>query len=179
MGQLTHTTAEVEEGVERGMGIGWGVYDDSTYTSGSPLSVASARVQLTIDGLGGATNTDYLPEGVTEFWNTTSNTIVAQRLGDAFDVRLGFKATSSAANSYFDIEFDIGNGSPTIIAGQTKIAPKGIGVETQYTVDIPVYALGTFLSNGCKIYIDTTDSGFTLSIYDITILIKRDYTQEA
>lgn len=178
MGQIKQTTNQVEEGVERAIGIGWAVYDDSTYTSGSPLTIASTRTQLAIDGLGGSTNKTYLPDGVTDFWNTTTNAIIAQRLGDAFDVRLGFKATSSAVNSYFDIEFDIGNGSPTIIAGQTKIAPKGIGVETQYTVDIPVYALSTFVTNGCAIYVDTTDSAFTLSIYDMTILIKRDYTQE-
>jgi hypothetical protein len=178
MGQLKQTTAEVEEGVERGLGIGWAVYDDSTYTSASPLSIASTTTQVTIDGLGGSTNTTYLPDGVTEFWNTTSNTIVAERVGDAFDVRLGFKAKSTAVNSYFDITFDIGSPSGIVIAGQTKICPKGAGVETQYTVDIPIYALATFITNGCKIFIDTSASAFTLTVYDLTLMVKRDYTQE-
>lgn len=177
MGQLKQTTAQVEEGVERGYGIGWQTCDDSQYTSGSPLVIASAKTKLTLNCLGGATNDTYLPEGVTTFWDEPNNKIVAQRVGDAFDVRLGFKATSSAVNSYFDITFDIG-GAVGVVAGQTKIAPKGAGVETQYTVDIPLFALGTFLANGCEIYIDTTASAFTLSVYDMTLFIKRDYTQE-
>ena len=167
---------EFDESVERALGIGWEVCDDGTYTSASPLTIASAKTQITLDCLGGSTNKDYLPEGVASFWDGTNNKIVAERVGDAFDVRFGFKAKSSAVNSYFDVTFDIGDPSGIVIAGQTKIAPKGAGVETQYTIDIPIYALSTFITNGCKIWVDTTASAFTLSMYDMTLFIKRDYT---
>ena len=172
------TQTQFESGINRANGMGYGVYDDSTYTSASPLAIASTATQLTIDGLGGSTYVDQLPEGVTEFWNTTTNRIVSPNIGDAYDLRLGFKAKSSSVNSYFDIRFDIGSPSGIVIAGQTKICPKGIGVETSYTIDIPIFSLSTFVSNGCAIWIDTTASAFTLSMYDITLMIKRDYDAE-
>ena len=164
---------------EKALAIGWVIYQDSTYTAGSPLSVASAKVQLTNDGLGAGTNKSDLPEDVTDFWDSVTNTIISDNEGASFDIRLQFTATSSAVNTYFDVTFDIGGAGTTIIAGQTKIAPKGIGVPTRYTVDIPIFSLATFIANGCKIYLDTSAAAFTLSVYDIYLMVKRDYKRIA
>jgi hypothetical protein len=170
------TKTQVDEGVERGIGMGYGVYDDSTYTSASPLVIANTSTQITIDGLGSSTYTDQLPEGVTEFWDSVTNRIVTDTVGDAFDLRLGFKAKSSATNSFFDITFDIGDPSGIVVAGQSKVMPKGLNTETRLTVDIPIFALSTFVANGCAIWFNTNVSGITLSVYDITLMVKRDYT---
>ena len=166
---------EFDSGANKANAIGWATYDGSAYTSVSPLTIASTKTQITIDGLGGSTNTDDLPDGVSDYWNPATNRIIPTAVGDAFDVRVGFKAKSSAVNAYFDITFDIGTPDGIVIAGETKMCPKGAGVETQYSVDIPIYALATFLANGCAIHFDTTASAFTLSVYDITIFLKQDY----
>jgi hypothetical protein len=176
MGQLTQTTAEVQTNLDKTESMGWANYADTAYTSGSPLSIASARVQLTNNKLGSTTDETDLPDGVTEFVNSSS-AIIASSAGDAFDVRIFFKAKVNALTSYFDMEFDIGNGGSVIIAAQTLIAPKGSGVETSYVVDLPLFALATFVANGCKIYLDTTSSGDTLTAYEIRWFIKRDYTR--
>jgi hypothetical protein len=170
------TQAQYEEAEERARGMGYGVYDDSTYTSASPLTIVNASTQLTIDGLGSSTYTDQLPADIVKFWDSTTNRIVTDTIGDAFDIRLGFKAKSSATNSYFDVRFDIGNPSGIVIAGQSKLMPKGSGTETSITVDIPLYALGTFITNGCAIWLDSSVSNTTLTAYDFTLMIKRDYT---
>ena len=75
---------------------GWAYYKDDQYDDsalpGSALELTVTggvpdRTQLTIDGLEGTTNKNYLPDGVTDFWDTTNDYIVAE-LGDSFDVRI-------------------------------------------------------------------------------------------
>jgi len=172
---MPYTNTQVNTAVGRGINMGWAMYVDSTYTSGSPLSVAGTSVQITNDGLGVGTNTSYLPPDSVTLWDTSTNKIVSYTIGNSFDLRLGFKSKVNSANSYFDIIFDIGDPSGVVIAANTLVAPKGNGVETSYFVDIPIFSLDTFVANGCKIFADSTESGHTYTIYDITLMIKQDY----
>jgi len=154
--------------------IGWAIYEDSQYTSVSPLASSNANTQLTINGLGAGTTTTYLPTGVTELWNTTSNKIVADELGDAYDVRLDFKANPSNASDYAEIVFDIGDGGgPVPVVSRTITFAKTSA--TSFSIGFPIAALATFMTNGCKIYIDTSGSGDAVDIYDISLFIKRDF----
>lgn len=154
--------------------IGWASYEDSQYTSGAPLNSSNANTQLTINGLGAGTNTTYLPVGVTEFWNTTSNKIVADELGDAYDVRLDFKADPATASDYAEIVFDIGDGGGTVPVVSRTITFAKTGASS-FSIGFPIAALASFMTNGCKIYIDTSGSGDAIDIYDISLFIKRDF----
>lgn len=153
---------------------GWANYSDSVYTSSNKLRSAAARTKVTIDGLGSTTTKDHLPAEVTDFWDTTNNVITAVSEGDAYDLRISFVAESTAANDWFDIELDIG-GAVGVIANRTETFPKGIGVAHNFMWSLPVYVGGTFVSNGASIYINTSDSGDTVDLYDFRIMIKRDY----
>jgi len=153
---------------------GWAVYHDSTYTVGAPLTVASARVKLTNDTAGSGTDKTYLPASVTDFWNSTTNKITPENVGDAYDVRIQFKAKCSTVSAFFDFEIDIG-GSLGVITSRTLSSSKGANTEQRYSVGIPVFTLATFVANGGEIYINSIDDGTTVSIYDIQIFIKRDY----
>jgi hypothetical protein len=159
------------QGIAGHRGNGWANYVDTQYTSGSPLIVNNARVQLTCNGLGAATNKEYLPAGVEDFW--TDNKIYLGGVGDSGDLRINFTALPQA-NAFFDIELDIGTDTPNIIAVETENVPKG-NVETKFTIAFPIFSLDTFIANGCKIYINTTDSDKRVDIYNISIFIKRDY----
>lgn len=154
--------------------IGWAVYEDSQYTSVSPLASSNANTQLTINGLGAGTTTTYLPTNVTELWNTTSNKIVADQLGDAYDVRLDFKADPATASDYAEIVFDIGDGGGTLPVVSRTITFAKVGASS-FSIGFPIAALATFMTNGCKIYIDTSGSGDAIDIYDISLFIKRDF----
>lgn len=156
------------------MGKGWAVYQDDTYTSGSPLVIASTQSQLTCDGAGSGTNKSYLPDGVSDFWNTTTNKITPENIGDCYDLRVQFKAKCSTVSAYFDFELDIG-GALGIITARTLSSSKGANTEQRYSVGLPVFSLSTFVANGGTIYLNSTDDGTTVSVYDIQILIKRDY----
>lgn len=150
---------------------GWGQYSDSAYTSGFPLPVDSGvRTKVTIDGLGSQTNTDGLPTGVTDLWNTSTNKIIPAGVNDAYQVRLTFKQqlVVGAADKYTDIELDIG-GAPGVIYDDTKLFIKGTS-PLSVTVSFPVYTGTTFNTNGGEFYITpSADAEF----YDFQVSIFR------
>ena len=153
---------------------GWAIYIDSTYTSGSPLVINKAEANFPVNGLGSATNKEYLPTGVTDLWDAGStNKIIADGVGDSYLCRLDFKAISATANAYAVISFDVGSGSPNIIASETVTFPKGDGEIHVFSTTISLFALDTFVDNGCKITISTVDGDHNISFYDFGIFIQR------
>ena len=153
--------------------IGWGFYSDSTYTSGSPLNSNNAKTQITIDGLGATTETGYLPTGVTNLWS--SNKITPAVLGDSYDLRLDFTAAPTGVSDYAEVLLDIGTGgSPINIVSRTVTFAKAGA--TSVSIGFPIFALSTFMANGGTLYFDTSVSGDNIDIYDISLFLKRDFT---
>lgn len=126
---------------------GWAQYDESVkITEGTGLSLpAGVRTPLTIDGLGSLTNTDGLPTGVTEFWNTSTNKFTPAGLNDAYDLRLFFIARCATTNAYLDVDLDIG-GSVGILAQQSFSFVKSI--DQYFNTNLSVFTAATFLANG-------------------------------
>ena len=154
---------------------GWALYADSTYTSGSPLAINNAKVQITCDALGSTTYKGELPTGVTDLWDATNNKITPVNDGDAYSLRLTFNA-QGPQNAYFDIGLDIGTdiqASPIVVAKETKIHPKGAGVTSGYSFDIPIFSRSTFIANGGKLFIDTSDDAIQLDVFDIVVYLCR------
>ena len=174
-GQLTYTTAEIDQFLTRVDHLGWAVYFDDQFTEGSPYVVNNTRTNIIINGLGSATVTDHLPNSVASLWDTNTNEIVSSNLGNSYDVRLQFKAKAAVGATFFDIEFDIGDGAGPIIAARTLGAPKANGVEIQYSIGIPLFSMATFTNNGCGIWINTTVDATNLSIYDVQVYISQDF----
>ena len=174
-GQLTYTTAEIDQFLTRVDNLGWAVYFDDQFTEGSPYVVNNTRTNIIINGLGSATVTDYLPDSVASLWDTNTNEIVSSKIGNSYDVRLQFKAKAAVGATFFDIEFDIGDGAGPIIAARTMGAPKANGVEIQYSIGIPLFSMATFTNNGCGIWINTTVDATNLSIYDVQVYISQDF----
>jgi len=174
-GQLTYTTAEIDQFLTRVDHLGWAVYFDDQFTEGSPYVVNNTRTNIIINGLGSATVTDYLPNSVASLWDTNTNEIVSSKIGNSYDVRLQFKAKAAVGATFFDIEFDIGDGAGPIIAARTLGAPKANGVEIQYSIGIPLFSMATFTNNGCGIFINTTVDATNLSIYDVQVYISQDF----
>jgi hypothetical protein len=172
-GTLSYTTAEVDQFLTRVDHLGWAVYFDDQYTEGSPLVIDDTRTNLMINGQGAATITTYLPNAVTILWDTNNNEIVSSAIGNAYNVRVQFKAKAAVGATFFDIEFDIGNGAGPVIASRTLGAPKASGVEIQYSVGLPIYSMETFVANGCGVYLDSTPDSATISVYDLQIHIQQ------
>lgn len=149
--------------------FGWAYYDDSQYTSGSPLNINNTTTQVTIDGLGSSTELSYLPDGIS-FFDTTTSEITPENIGDSYILRFDFNAISASNNVLFDVEIDIGSGSPNLVYDQTLTIVKGSNTEQRYSLAIPIYTLNTFLTNGGKIKIATTNN---VNFYDFGLFITR------
>jgi hypothetical protein len=171
MGQLTQTTAEVQADLDHVEAKGWAEYVDGTYVSFATGLALTTRTKLECDGLGAASNTTYEP-AVGPLWDTTNDKLLAYASGDAYDVRIEFKAQNTQPTSLFDVEFDIG-GAVGVISERTSVMPKGANTTVNFSIGVPLYSLGTFVSNGCTLYL-TPDTG-TLTVWDIKIFVKRDF----
>jgi len=146
---------------------GWGYYQDNQYTSGSPLNINNTTTQVTINGLGASTNTTFLPTG-TSFFDTSTSEITPDETGVAFIMRFDFKAKSATNNVSFDLLIDIGNPSP--LYDNVYNVSKGINTEQRYSISIPIYCLATFVANGGKIKLRTTNN---IDFYDFGLFIAR------
>lgn len=93
--------------------IGWADYNDST-TATTPISVTGGAgyVDITNDGAGVYSNSAYLPVGVTDIWNTTTNLFdfSSMKLGDMIDIRLDLDITTTAVNQEVDVVLELGIG---------------------------------------------------------------------
>lgn len=146
---------------------GWAYYQDSLYTSGSPLSISSGvRTQILINGSGSATRTAFLPGGTTALWDGTKITPI--KYGDNYICRLDFEVNPASNNQHLDVELQVDTGN--IIFSYSLPLTKGAGSDMQFALTIPAYVGNTFLANGGKIFF--TPSG-NCTFYNFGIFISR------
>ena len=150
---------------------GWQQVTDTTYTSGSPLTIATGvtgKIQTgTITQI-----TTQLPTGVTTFWDNTTDKLVAVNNGDAFTLSLRFKAKMDVANGIADLGINIG-GTLNVISQETLLFSKGSDTEQRFDVDLSYFTGTTFISNGG--IIEVTPINGNISIYDIVLVIIRTH----
>lgn len=154
----------------RSGGGGWGNYTDATHTIGSPQSViSSTRTLVTIDGAGGATNTEYINDLPSNLWS--SNKIHPETIGETYLIRISLivDPATGSSNHYMDIELDIGGGIG-VIAGHTQILIKASA--SRYTITLGIFCLSTFVANGGEIYVTPS---VNCDIYGKEIYLNRIY----
>ena len=152
---------------------GWAIYDDLASAT-TPVSIANTKHQITIDGLGPVNETTYLPIGVTSLWNSTTNKITPAKLGDAYDIRVDFEVDATSVNDYANFIVDIGTDvSPNPIVNRSITFQK-TGVSS-FSVGFPVGVRSDFMTNGARLFIDTSGSGSTIQLSNVDLFIKRDF----
>ena len=156
---------------------GFGYYvDDNTGGAIVAGNGEGSAVQMTINGLGSATNTDSLPDvikGVSQLWDTSTNKITPIYDGDQYNLRVSVQVTATDSNpTFLSCAMDIGTLTfPDIrIFEDTKTLRTG-GFPQIYTFSFPIFTLTTFLANGGKFYF-YCNSG-TADLENRTILISR------
>lgn len=91
--------------------IGFADYSDSA-TSTTPISVTGGAgyVDLTNDGLGVYTIKTYLPDGVTDVYDSSINRFDFSELslGDMLDIRLDIEVTTTSPSQQVDITLELG-----------------------------------------------------------------------
>lgn len=153
---------------------GWSNYADSQYTSGSPLAVSGGvRTQITINGLGSATNTSLANGMHADVWS--GNTFRPSDIGECYNLRLTCIVTqaTSGTGTYVTFEMDIGTqGVPFIAATESVSLLKGQGVPTQMTISAPFFTLDTFGRNGGKLYITPS---VDITAWSFALFIQRTF----
>lgn len=153
--------------------FGWAIYSDSAATS---QTIGTTPVKLLVNGLGSATNTTYKPTGyVGEMWDTANNKILAETVGDSFDLRLDLTINAKSSNpNRITMKLDIGGGaSPSIVIVERDST---VQKTTPFTIDIgiPIFSLDTFVANGGQIFLEV-DTG-TVTVTNRSVFLKRDFS---
>lgn len=153
--------------------LGWIQISDSQFTESSPMNVLQNNRTLLINN--GNSILDLVGmSGSTTIWNTTTNKIQPNNIGDSFDIRVQFKVNPNLNNRNLTLDLDIG-GTQGVIWSKTIRLARGANVDTQVTEQLDIYALGTFVTNGGTLNV-TCDGD--ISVYDIVFKIERKFIND-
>jgi len=165
---------------------GWAFFVDGTYlTEPTGLNItADTRTIVENDGTSGLTNTTEINDLGLTIWNPTFNAINPKKSGDAYIVRVTFKAqtSSGASNNYVNLDLDIGTGgigTGPIIWAESKPMLKGASTTTPFSFTIPIFALPPFYSESYTSGeggIFHITSNVNITIWDIRVFINRTYS---
>lgn len=150
---------------------GWALYTDSLKTIGSPL-VINQGTTATLTNNSNTFIDSFLPLGTVSLYNSATNKITPESVGDYYILTVRFKAKNTNVNGYFDFGIDL-SGALGVQFMETLTFVKGANTEQNFAIVIPMYSLETFVSNGGIPKI-TSDVGDT-SIYNISYQITRIY----
>ena len=156
----TITTADIFSG-------GFADYNDLA-TQSTPLivTVPGSPVALTNDGLGAFTNKTYLPTGVTDVWDTSTNMFDWSdlSLGDMVDIRLDIDLITASPNTEIKVDLHLGTGGGAYtIPFITDKDFKNVGTHKENRFNGIYMGDANTLNNGGKFMI-TTDKDCTLKV---------------
>ena len=146
---------------------GWGLYQDTQYTTGARLSI-SAGVRTKIPNNAGGGVESYLPAGVGSFYNGTTGKITPAKNGDSYSLRINFSSASGSQNNFATIDLDIGGGQGIILQRDITY-PKGTNDEVFSSTSL-IFTLATFITNGGDLNI--TPNG-DIDIWAVSYTISR------
>ena len=151
-----------------GTGTGWTRYDDGTYTSSNKLSLApNTEVVLPNDGA-----TVYRSYDGIDYYNGSTNTVLADNLNDVYLMTVVFKASAPNANQTFlRVHLDSQNGTPYTRVGEDVPFPKGNDVVHDEHMMFQYYADSSFVENGSQIKIEAV--GGLVEVWDIIFFIQK------
>lgn len=153
---------------------GWATYNDTQYTSGSPLAIL-ADTDTLLPNNKGSNIESQMPTDITTFYD---GTVITGRNGDDIIISVDlFITPTSVATTECEIWFDItgGTGTPATLANLYRRVftfPKGNGVERKISFSHSGYTLNTWEANGAVAYIVANG---TATLHDVQYIIKRTH----
>jgi hypothetical protein len=151
---------------------GFGQYQDSRTTVGSPVLTMATGVRTKYVNNGAGLTLEHLPSDATvPLWNVTTNKHIPIRENDTYDIRTSFVAENYAGTDpYVLCELDIG-GSIGVIFSLLIPLIKG-GAAQPCSFSFPVFTGSTYIVNGGEIYLTFVGTG-SCDIYKTTNMINR------
>lgn len=151
---------------------GWGQYQDSRTTVGTPVFNIATGVRTKYVNNGVGLTLEYLPSDATvPFWDVATNTHIAIAENDVYDIRTSFVAENYAGTDpYVLCELDIGGGIGVIFSQIIPLIKGGVAQPCSFA--FPVFTGSTYIVNGGEIYLTYVGTG-TCDIYKTQNLIHR------
>ena len=151
-----------------GQGLGWARYDDGLYTSSNKLSL-SIGVEVVLPNNAA---TSYRSATGVDYYNGTTQKVLADNLNDTYMMTIVFKYSAPNANqTYLEMHFQGGNGTPYDRIRNTITFPKGNDVAHDSHAVFQYYADSSFVTNGSQWKI--TANGGTAQVWDIIYFIQK------
>ena len=151
---------------------GWGQYQDSRTTVGTPVFNTATGVRTKFLNNGAGLTLEYLPSDATvPLWNVTTNKHIPVAENDVYDIRTSFVAENYAGTSpYVLCELDIGGGIGVIFSQIIPLIKGGVAQPCSFA--FPVFTGSTYIVNGGEIYLTYVGTG-TCDIFKTQNLIHR------
>ena len=151
-----------------GSGLGWTRYDDGQYTSANKLSLA-LDTETVLPNNAASVYRSYT--GI-DYYNSSTQKVTADNVNDTYVMTVVFKYSAPNANqTYLEMHFQGGNGTPYDRIRDTITFPKGNDVTHDHHAIFQYYADSSFATNGSQWKI--TAVGGTAQIWDIIFFIQK------
>ena len=151
-----------------GSGKGWARYDDGEWTSASKFPLLQ-DAEVVLPNNGASVYRSYT--GI-DYYNSTTKKVLADAENDTYVMTIVFKYQAPNANqTYLEIHFEGGNGTPYDRIRDTITFPKGNDVPHDYHQVFQYYADSSFAANGSQWNI--TAKGGAAQIWDIIFFIQK------
>ena len=160
---------DLQNGLANGIPTtGWGAYNDTQYTSGSPLSLVADTDTLLPNNAGSVIETQK-PSDIDTFYD---GYVITGRAGDGLLITVDLIATpTSVAATSIELWFDIG-GAVGELYRRIVTFPKGNGVPRPINFSTSAYTLDTWEANGATAYVRADGP---VDIYNIRYVLTRTH----
>lgn len=150
---------------------GWAVYNDTTYTTGSPFTVVDGAAAVDMPNNAGSKIETQKPFDITTFYD---GTVITGREGDGLNLTFEFKArpAGTGTNPRITVSIDIGGAIGELYPCDFVLS-KGNGIEHNIVMSYNVYTLDTWEANGGTVKVSAINED--IEIYDIRYVITRSH----
>jgi hypothetical protein len=151
--------------------LGWARYDDTQYTTSSVFSLTTGAGDQTLPNNGGNTIETHLHSEVS-FYNTGSQLIQVENVGDVYMCTVVFRAKTSNTNgTSIRLQLDSTGTTPYERVGKDLFFGKGNDVWHDFHEVLQWYGDEDFLTNGNRFKVRAV--GHNVSIANIIFFIQR------
>lgn len=151
---------------------GWASYRDTAYTSGAPFTI-TAGTSAYVPNNAGTVIDRYIQTDTASLYDSVNGIITPRNVGDYQIITVRFLATCTNPNTAMDFGIDLG-GAIGVAFRDSRVFPKGAGVEHAFSFACPCYSLDTFIANGGKVQLSPV--GGDIDVYNIEYQIARVFS---
>lgn len=164
-----------DDGLERRTGYdgGWMYFQDATHTVTNKQSVtAGVQTVISVDGLGGASTTDFRRGVPLDVWS--NNTLQPRASGEAYEINLTFKVSKSSSQStYVEIDVMIGENYDVPVAQDKRPLIKGSDVDDFVFFNGTLFVTDPMGAHGARFFLNCSDD---VNVWNKAIYIQRTHS---